>query len=87
MISTETKLKTSNPATEEVLREYVMVTEEEINESVRKARGAYLEWKKDDHKRADLLLAFAESLGKIRKIWPKLLRRKWGRRLKNRGLR
>ena len=82
MIATETKLKTINPATEEVLREYVMVTEEEINESVRKARGAYLEWKKDDHKRADLLLAFAAEFRKNKENLAKTASQEMGKAIK-----
>ena len=82
MIATETKLKTTNPATEEVLREYVMVTEEEINESVRKARGAYLKWKKSNEKWADLLLAFASEFRKNKENLAKTASQEMGKAIK-----
>jgi acyl-CoA reductase-like NAD-dependent aldehyde dehydrogenase len=82
LIATETKLKTTNPATEEVLREYVMVTEEEINESVRKARGAYLKWKKSNEMRADLLLAFASEFRKNKENLAKTASQEMGKAIK-----
>jgi acyl-CoA reductase-like NAD-dependent aldehyde dehydrogenase len=82
LIATETKLKTTNPATEEVLREYVMVTEEEINESVRKARGAYLKWKKSNEKWADLLLAFASEFRKNKENLAKTASQEMGKAIK-----
>jgi acyl-CoA reductase-like NAD-dependent aldehyde dehydrogenase len=58
------KIKTINPATEEVLKEYEIIDEEQVNESVRKARKAFAEWKKDIDKRADHLYSFANELRK-----------------------
>lgn len=49
------KIKTINPATEEVLREYQITNEEQLNESIRRSRNAFAEWKKDIDKRADHL--------------------------------
>jgi succinate-semialdehyde dehydrogenase/glutarate-semialdehyde dehydrogenase/succinyl-CoA reductase len=39
------KLKTINPATEEVLNEYNIITKDEINE-VKRSHEAYKDWKK-----------------------------------------
>ncbi|MFZ0515085.1 MAG: hypothetical protein WAM14_26040 [Candidatus Nitrosopolaris sp.] len=39
--------------TEEVINTYEIMTKEQINEKTKKAPNAYLDWKKDMHKRAD----------------------------------
>jgi acyl-CoA reductase-like NAD-dependent aldehyde dehydrogenase len=58
------KVKTVNPATEEVLNEYQIMTKQQINDKARKARNAFDEWKKDASKRIDLLYDFANQLRK-----------------------
>jgi acyl-CoA reductase-like NAD-dependent aldehyde dehydrogenase len=58
------KIQTINPATEEVLKEYKIIDEDQINESVKRARNAFAEWKKDMDKRADHLYSFAKELRK-----------------------
>ena len=45
------KVKTVNPATEEVLNEYQIMTKQQINDKAKKARNAFDEWKKDNNKR------------------------------------
>lgn len=64
MKGTDTKLRTVNPATEEILKEYDIMKKEKINESVKRAREAYSDWKKDIHKRTDFLYAFVTELRK-----------------------
>jgi len=58
------KVKRVNPATEEVLNEYQIMTKQQINDKARKARNAFDEWKKDANKRIDLLHDFANQLRK-----------------------
>jgi len=58
------KVKTVNPATEEVLNEYQIMTRQQINDQARKARNAFDEWKKDASKRIGLLHDFANQLRK-----------------------
>jgi acyl-CoA reductase-like NAD-dependent aldehyde dehydrogenase len=58
------KVKTVNPATEEVLNEYQIMTKQQINDKAKKARNAFDEWKKDASKRTDLLHDFANQLRK-----------------------
>jgi acyl-CoA reductase-like NAD-dependent aldehyde dehydrogenase len=58
------RIKTINPATEQVLNEYEIVSEEQVKESVRRARKGFVEWKKDIDKRADHLYSFANELRK-----------------------
>ncbi|MFL6456723.1 MAG: aldehyde dehydrogenase family protein, partial [Nitrososphaeraceae archaeon] len=62
--STHKKLKTINPATEEVLNEYTIISKEQLNDTVKKSKNAFLEWKEDIDKRADFLYAFAKELRK-----------------------
>jgi acyl-CoA reductase-like NAD-dependent aldehyde dehydrogenase len=45
------KVKTVNPATEEVLNEYQIMTKQQINDKAKKAQNAFDEWKKDNNKR------------------------------------
>jgi acyl-CoA reductase-like NAD-dependent aldehyde dehydrogenase len=58
------KVKTVNPATEEFLNEYQIMTKQQINDKARKARNAFDEWKKDASKRIGLLHDFANQLRK-----------------------
>jgi acyl-CoA reductase-like NAD-dependent aldehyde dehydrogenase len=60
----EGKVKTINPATEEILNEYKIMTKEQINDKVKKAQIAFQDWRKDASKRADLLHDFATQLRK-----------------------
>lgn len=61
---TDTKLKTINPATEIMLKEYSIMTKEEIDSKVKTARNIFSEWKNDIEKRVDLLYDFAKELMK-----------------------
>jgi succinate-semialdehyde dehydrogenase/glutarate-semialdehyde dehydrogenase/succinyl-CoA reductase len=60
----EGKVKTINPATEEVINEYKIMTKEQINDKVKKAQITFQDWKKDASKRTDLLHDFANQLRK-----------------------
>lgn len=59
-----TELKTINPATEEIINSYEIMTREQINDRVKKARNTFQGWKKDASKRADLLHDFSNELRK-----------------------
>jgi acyl-CoA reductase-like NAD-dependent aldehyde dehydrogenase len=56
------ELKTINPATEEIINRYQIMTQEQINDKVKKARNTFHDWKKDAGKRTDLLHDFANEL-------------------------
>jgi acyl-CoA reductase-like NAD-dependent aldehyde dehydrogenase len=63
--ATATELKTINPATEEVINRYEIITKEQINDKVNKARIAFDgEWNKDINKRIDFIHDFAQQLRK-----------------------
>ncbi len=55
---------TINPATEEIINRYVIMTTDQINDKVQKARNAFQEWRKDANKRMDHLHNFADELRK-----------------------
>lgn len=78
----ETKLMTLNPATEETLKEYEIMTKEKIHERVKKAREAFSEWKKDIHKRSDFLYAFANEFRKNKEILAKTATQEMGKAIK-----
>jgi acyl-CoA reductase-like NAD-dependent aldehyde dehydrogenase len=63
-LNEERKVKTINPATEEVLREYQIISKEQIDDKVKNAQNAFQDWKKDTSKRTDILHDFANELRK-----------------------
>ena len=58
------EFKTINPATEDVINQYQIMTKDQINDKVKKSKIAYQEWKKDTNKRIDFLHALANKLRK-----------------------
>jgi succinate-semialdehyde dehydrogenase/glutarate-semialdehyde dehydrogenase/succinyl-CoA reductase len=78
----EGKIKTINPATEEVLNEYKIMTKEQINDKVKKARNAFQDWKKDAGKRTDLLHDFANQLRKDKENLAKRATNEMGKAIK-----
>jgi acyl-CoA reductase-like NAD-dependent aldehyde dehydrogenase len=80
--ATERKLMTVNPATEEILNEYDIMTKEKINESVRRAKEAFSDWKKDIHHRADSLYAFAREFRKNRENLARTSTQEMGKAIK-----
>jgi succinate-semialdehyde dehydrogenase/glutarate-semialdehyde dehydrogenase/succinyl-CoA reductase len=58
------KIETVNPATEEIIQEYEIITKEQIDDRVKKAQNTFQGWKKDASKRTDLLHDFANELRK-----------------------
>jgi acyl-CoA reductase-like NAD-dependent aldehyde dehydrogenase len=62
--SSNKTIKTVNPATEQIIQEYEVMTKEQKNDKVKKARNTFQDWKKDASKRTDLLHDFANELRK-----------------------
>jgi acyl-CoA reductase-like NAD-dependent aldehyde dehydrogenase len=79
---TERKLVTVNPATEENLNEYDIMTKEKINDTVRRALEAFSDWKKDIHNRADSLYAFAREFRKNRENLARTSTQEMGKAIK-----
>jgi acyl-CoA reductase-like NAD-dependent aldehyde dehydrogenase len=76
------RIETINPATEEVLKEYDIINEEQIRETVRRARNEFVEWKKDIDKRADHLYSFANELRKNKENLAKTATMEMGKSIK-----
>ena len=58
------ELTTINPATEEILNKYTIMTKEEVNAVGKKAQDTYKEWEKDVDKRIDSLYDVANEFRK-----------------------
>ena len=71
-----------NPATEEVINTYEIVTKEQIKEKTKKAHNAHLDWKKDTHKRADHIHDFAQELRKNEEDLARLMTKEMGKAIK-----
>jgi acyl-CoA reductase-like NAD-dependent aldehyde dehydrogenase len=80
--ATTKKLKTINPTTEEVLNEYIIISKEQLNDTVKKSKNAFLEWKKDIDKRADFLYGFAKELRKNKENLAKTATQEMGKAIK-----
>jgi len=78
----EGKVKTINPATEEVLNEYRIMNKEQINDKVKKARNVFQDWKKDASKRTDLLHDFATQLRKDKEKLARIATNEMGKAIK-----
>jgi succinate-semialdehyde dehydrogenase/glutarate-semialdehyde dehydrogenase/succinyl-CoA reductase len=76
------KLKTINPATEEVLNEYTTISKDQLNDAVKKSKNAFLEWKQDIDKRADFLYAFAKEFRKNKESLAKTATQEMGKAIK-----
>ncbi|MGB6674340.1 MAG: aldehyde dehydrogenase family protein [Candidatus Nitrosopolaris sp.] len=76
------ELKTINPATEEVINRYEIITKEQINEKVKKARDAFDEWKKDSKKRTDIVHDLAQRLRKDKEELAKTATKEMGKAIK-----
>jgi succinate-semialdehyde dehydrogenase/glutarate-semialdehyde dehydrogenase/succinyl-CoA reductase len=81
------KVKTVNPATGEVIKEYEMMTEEQILAAVKKAKKAFSEWKNDDgrrgpNKRSDFLHEFASRLRKNKERLARVATNEMGKAIK-----
>ena len=57
-------ITTINPATEETLAQYEVISKEELGKKIEKAKKAFLDWKKEIKRRSDFINIFAELLRK-----------------------
>jgi succinate-semialdehyde dehydrogenase/glutarate-semialdehyde dehydrogenase/succinyl-CoA reductase len=73
------KIKTINPAIEEIIQEYEVMTKEQINDRAKIAQNTFQDWKKDPSKRTDLLHDFANELRRDKENLAKTATLKWER--------
>jgi len=76
------KIKTVNPSTEEIIQEYEIMTKEQIDDKVKKARNTFQDWKKNANKRTDLLHDFANELRKCKESLAKTATIEMGKPIK-----
>jgi succinate-semialdehyde dehydrogenase/glutarate-semialdehyde dehydrogenase/succinyl-CoA reductase len=79
------ELKTVNPATEEIMNRYEIMTKEQINDKAKKARNRFQDWKKDVDKRTDLLHDFANELRKDKENLARTATNEMGKAIKEAG--
>ncbi len=75
-------VKTINPATEEVVAEYEIISKEKISESVKKSRSAFSEWRKDIKKRAAFVHTLADELRKNKTDLARVATKEMGKPIK-----
>ena len=80
--ATARELKTINPATEEIINTYKIMTKEQINEKVKKAKNAFFEWKKDIQKRAEYLYHVAHVFRQDKERLAKVITNEMGKAIK-----
>src|SRR5215216_6443165 len=76
------ELKTINPATEEIINRYEIMTKEQIDDKVKKARSTFQVWKSSIDKRTDFLYAFAKELRKNKEHLAKTATQEMGKAIK-----
>jgi acyl-CoA reductase-like NAD-dependent aldehyde dehydrogenase len=76
------KVKTINTATVEVLKEYNIMTKEQINDKVKNAQNAFSEWKKDIQKRAEYLYHVAHVFRQDKERLAKVITNEMGKAIK-----
>ena len=76
------ELTTINPATEEVINTYEIMTKEQINGKAKKAQKAFSEWKKDIQKREDHIHDFAQELRKNKEELARTVTKEMGKAIK-----
>jgi succinate-semialdehyde dehydrogenase/glutarate-semialdehyde dehydrogenase/succinyl-CoA reductase len=81
-LNTDKIIKTVNPATEEIIQEYEVMSKEQIIEKVKKAQNTFQDWKKDSSKRTDLLHDFANELRKDKENLARTATKEMGKAIK-----
>ncbi|MDE1769609.1 MAG: NAD-dependent succinate-semialdehyde dehydrogenase [Thaumarchaeota archaeon] len=75
-------IKTINPATEEIIKEYPVITESELKNKITKSREAFSKWKVDPKKRSMFLHLLSEELRKNKEYLAKIATQEMGKPLK-----
>src|SRR6266516_7044564 len=76
------ELTTINPATEEVINTYEIMTKEQINGKAKKAQAAFSEWKTSIQKRVDHIHDFAQELRKNKEELARTVTKEMGKAIK-----
>lgn len=76
------KINTINPATEQILQQYDIMNKEQINKIVKNSKDEFYQWKKDIHKRIELVHHLADELRKNKTLLAKTATNEMGKPLK-----
>ena len=76
------KVKTINPATEEVLAEYDIMSKEKVNDTVKKSKEIFVDWKKDFHNRIEFVHRLSHELRKNKNELARVATKEMGKPLK-----
>jgi acyl-CoA reductase-like NAD-dependent aldehyde dehydrogenase len=76
------RLRTINPATEEVLKEYEIISKEQLDDAIKQSRDAFSEWKINIDKRTDYLYAFAKEFRKNKENLARIATHEMGKAIK-----
>jgi acyl-CoA reductase-like NAD-dependent aldehyde dehydrogenase len=76
------KIRTTNPATEQILEEYEVMDRDDINKAVVKARQSFKEWQSNIQKRAAFLYNVAHLFRKDKERLAKLITTEMGKPIK-----
>ena len=78
------KIQSINPYTEEVIQEFDLMTEQEVDGEIRKSRAAFLKWRDTPvAERATYLTKLAGTLRKNKKKYAELITREMGKPIKD----
>lgn len=80
--TTTSTVKTVNPATGQTIKEYSIMTKDEVERKTKKARSTFQGWKKDIDRRSDCLHYFAIELRKNKEELAKLATTEMGKTIK-----
>ena len=80
--SNSNKINTINPATEQIIQEYNIISNEELKEKVKKANDIFSKWKKDIDERSFYLVSLAEEFSKRKEDLAKICTNEMGKPIK-----
>jgi succinate-semialdehyde dehydrogenase/glutarate-semialdehyde dehydrogenase/succinyl-CoA reductase len=75
-------IKTINPATEEIIQKYEIISKQEIKEKVKNAKEVFEEWKKDIDTRSSYLVSLAEEFSKRKEELARICTNEMGKTIK-----
>lgn len=61
------QISTKNPANEQIIADYDVMSKEKVNGIVEKSKTTFVDWRRDIHKRIELIHRFADELRKNKK--------------------
>lgn len=76
------QIRTINPATEEIINEYEIMTKDQINDTVKESKNAFHDWKKDYNQRAGHLYHVAHIFRQDKERLARVITNEMGKAIK-----